>query len=230
RTVLKGVTVVGPRPRLHVSPAAHVWPGTVISTETGPVFIDDDARVRPHSFIEGPCFIGPGTVIDAARLRPGCSFGPRCRIGGEVEASVFQGFANKHHDGFTGHSFVGEWVNLGALTTSSDLRNDYTAVKVMRGREMVDTALLKVGCFVGDHAKTAIGTLLNSGTTVGTFANWFKPGLSQREILPFSLGAGARQPLADVLHVCRQVMSRRGRTPGPAYVALLTALFERCTR
>lgn len=227
---LKDVRLVGPRDRLQVDPTARIWPGSVISTETGRVFIDREAQIRPGSIIEGPCYIGPGTIIDAARIRAGCSFGPQCRIGGEVEASVFQGFVNKHHDGFIGHSFVGEWVNLGALTTNSDLRNDYGIVKVIRGESAVDTGLLKVGCFIGDHAKTAIGTLLNTGTIVGTFASWFESGLSPKEIPPFCRGRTGRQSLEDILYTCRQVMSRRGRVPGPAYIALLTSLYERAGR
>ncbi|MEO0079047.1 MAG: putative sugar nucleotidyl transferase, partial [candidate division WOR-3 bacterium] len=154
RGQMQGV-VVGSRSALRVEFGARVWPGAVISTETGPVFVDQRAAVRPGSLVEGPCYIGPGTVIDGARVRPGCSFGPECRIGGEVEATVFQGYSNKHHEGFVGHSYVGEWVNLGALTTTSDLKNTYESVRVFYQGGVVDTGLSKVGCFFGDHVKTA---------------------------------------------------------------------------
>jgi UDP-N-acetylglucosamine diphosphorylase/glucosamine-1-phosphate N-acetyltransferase len=221
----RGVVIVGDRKKLHMEPGSRIWPGTVVSTETGPVFLDRDAVVRPGSFVEGPCYIGPGTVIDGAKVRPGCSFGPKCRIGGEIEASVFQGYANKHHDGFIGHAFVGEWANLGALTTNSDIKNAYQPVQVPRQGKLIDTGLLKVGCFIGDHAKTAIGTLINTGARIGTFANWFEPGLSPKEIPAFAWGSKAHWPLGHVLANALKVMSRRGVMLSPAYERALRALY-----
>jgi UDP-N-acetylglucosamine diphosphorylase / glucose-1-phosphate thymidylyltransferase / UDP-N-acetylgalactosamine diphosphorylase / glucosamine-1-phosphate N-acetyltransferase / galactosamine-1-phosphate N-acetyltransferase len=224
----RGAVVVGDRRKLHMEPGSRVWPGAVVSTETGPVFLDRDAVVRPGSFVEGPCYVGPGAVIDDAKVRPGCSFGPRCRIGGEIEASIFQGYSNKHHDGFIGHAFVGEWVNLGALTTNSDLKNAYQPVQAMWQGKTIDTGLLKVGCFIGDHAKTAIGTLINTGTRIGTFANWFEPGLSPKEISAFAWGGKAHWPFGHVLSNARKVMSRRGVTPSPNYEQALRVLYARC--
>jgi len=224
----RGVVIVGDRKKLYMEPGSRIWPGTVVSTETGPVFLDRDAVVRPGSFVEGPCYIGPGAVIDGAKVRPGCSFGPQCRIGGEVEASIFQGYANKHHEGFIGHAFVGEWANLGALTTNSDLKNAYQPIQVPWQGKTIDTGLLKVGCFVGDHAKTAIGTLINTGTKVGTFANWFEPGLSPKEIPGFAWGSKAYWPLGHVISNARKVMSRRGVMPTAAYEQALRALYARC--
>jgi UDP-N-acetylglucosamine diphosphorylase/glucosamine-1-phosphate N-acetyltransferase len=221
----RGAVVIGNRKRLHLEPGSRIWPGAVISTETGPVFLDRDAVVRPGSFVEGPGYLGPGTVIDGAKVRPGCSFGPECRIGGEVETSIFQGYANKHHEGFIGHAFVGEWVNIGALTTNSDLKNAYQPVQVTWQGKTIDTGRLKVGCFIGDHAKTAIGSLLNTGARVGTFANWFEPGLSPREIPAFGWGSRARWPLGQVLSVARRVMDRRGVALSPAYERALRALY-----
>jgi UDP-N-acetylglucosamine diphosphorylase/glucosamine-1-phosphate N-acetyltransferase len=224
----RAVVVVGERRKLRLEPGSRIWPGTVISTETGPVFVDRGAVVRPGSFVEGPCYIGPGTVIDGAKVRPGCSFGPQCRIGGEVEASIFQGYANKHHEGFIGHAFVGEWANLGALTTNSDLKNAYQPVQVIWQGRTIDTGLLKVGCFIGDHAKAAIGTLINTGTRMGTFANWFEPGLSPKEIPAFAWGSEAHWPLGHVLSNARRVMSRRGVEPTVVYEQALRALYAKC--
>ncbi len=226
----RGAAVVGDRKKLHMEAGSRVWPGTVVSTETGPVFLDKDAVVRPGSFIEGPCYVGPGSVIDGAKVRPGCSFGPQCRIGGEVEASLFQGYTNKHHEGFIGHAFVGEWVNLGALSTNSDLKNAYQPVQVSWQGKTIDTGRLKVGCFIGDHAKTAIGSLINTGTRIGTFANWFEPGLSPKEIPAFAWGSKTRWPFGHVLSSAHKVMSRRGVTLSPAYERVLRALYAASSR
>ncbi len=226
----RGAVVVGPRSRLSLSRGSRVWPGVLISTESGPVTIDRDGEVRPGSFVEGPCYVGPGTVIDGAKVRPGCSFGPGCRVGGEVEASVFQGYANKHHDGFIGHSFVGEWVNLGAMTANSDLKNAYQEIEVTVGPRAVKTGLTKVGCFFGDHAKAAIGSLFNTGAVVGTCANWFEPGLSPKTIPAFSWGGKARWQLRDALATARKVMSRRGVEMSRAYERLLRFRFRQTSR
>ena len=108
-----------------------------------------------------------------------------CRIGGEVEESIIQGYSNKYHDGFLGHAYVGEWVNLGALTTNSDLKNDYTTVSVVAGRQdAIDTGSTKVGSLIGDHTKTSIGTLLNTGAYVGAMALIATHGQAAAQVLP----------------------------------------------
>ena len=103
--------------------------------------------------------------------RAGTTLGPNCRVGGKVEASIFQGHSNKYHEGFLGHSYVGEWVNLGAGTQNSDLRNDYGDVSVTVNGQTVNTGQAKVGCFLGDHTKMGLGTLLNTGTNIGVCCN-----------------------------------------------------------
>jgi UDP-N-acetylglucosamine diphosphorylase/glucosamine-1-phosphate N-acetyltransferase len=217
-------TVAGDPNLLVVQQGARVWPGAVVSTETGPVYIDRGAQARPGSFVEGPCYVGPGTVIDGARVRPGCSFGPACRIGGEVEASIFHGFSNKHHEGFIGHSYVGEWVNLGAMTTNSDLKNTYEPVSVCYPDGPVETGLAKVGCFFGDHAKSAIGSLFNSGCRVGPFANWFEPGLARKELPAFSWGRHGAWSADAAVANARTVMARRKVRISPAYERAVRAL------
>ena len=99
------------------------------------------------------------------------TIGPDCRIGGEVEASIVQGHSNKYHDGFLGHSYVGAWVNLAAATQTSDLRNDYDVVRVSVNGQRIVTGRTKIGAYIGDHAKTGLATLLNTGSTIGAFAN-----------------------------------------------------------
>ncbi len=163
-----GPSCVGPRERLLVDPAARIEPLVLIDTTKGPVMVDHGAVVEAFSRLEGPCYIGPGTHILAGRVK-GASFGPHCRIGGEVEASIVHGFSNKAHDGFLGHSYLGEWVNLGAGTHTSDLRNDYGKVTVTIAGQRVQTGLLKVGSFIGDHTKTSISCLFNTGSVAGPF-------------------------------------------------------------
>jgi len=170
-TVEEPSTIRGSCKDIYIAPGVRVHPMVVIDADNGPVYIDEGAEIRPFSHIEGPCYIGKESVLLGAKCRAGNSIGPVCRIGGEVEESIIQGYSNKYHDGFLGHAYVGEWVNLGALTTNSDLKNDYSTVSViLDGRKAIDTGLTKVGSVIGDHVKTSIGTLLNTGAYVGAMA------------------------------------------------------------
>jgi UDP-N-acetylglucosamine diphosphorylase/glucosamine-1-phosphate N-acetyltransferase len=156
---------------VYVAPGALVHPMVVIDAANGPVYIDEGAEIHPFTRIEGPCYVGKKSILLGAKCREGNSIGPMCRLGGEIEESIIQGYSNKYHDGFLGHAYVGQWVNLGALTNNSDLKNDYSNVAVcLDGHEVIDTGSTKVGALIGDHAKTAIGTLFNTGAYVGAMA------------------------------------------------------------
>lgn len=156
---------------VYVAPGALVHPMVVLDASEGPIYIDQDAEIYPFTRVEGPCYIGRKSILLGAKCREGNSIGPVCRIGGELEESIIQGYSNKYHDGFLGHAYVGQWVNLGAMTTNSDLKNDYSDVSViLDGRRPVDTGSTKVGALIGDHTKTSIGTLLNTGAYLGAMA------------------------------------------------------------
>jgi len=161
----------GGRNEVYVGRGTVIHPMVVLDAEHGPIYIDEDVVIHPFTRIEGPCYIGRKSILLGAKCREGNSFGPLCRVGGEVEESIIQGHSNKYHDGFLGHAYVGQWVNLGALTTNSDLKNDYSEVKItLDGREQIPTGSAKVGALIGDHTKTSIGTLLNTGACVGAMA------------------------------------------------------------
>jgi UDP-N-acetylglucosamine diphosphorylase/glucosamine-1-phosphate N-acetyltransferase len=156
---------------VYVAPGALVHPMVVLDAANGPIYIDEGAEIHPFTRVEGPSYVGKKSILLGAKCREGNSIGPTCRIGGEVEESIIQGYSNKYHDGFLGHAYVGEWVNLGALTTNSDLKNDYSSVSVvLDGHTPIDTGSTKVGALIGDHTKTSIGTLLNTGAYVGSMA------------------------------------------------------------
>jgi UDP-N-acetylglucosamine diphosphorylase / glucose-1-phosphate thymidylyltransferase / UDP-N-acetylgalactosamine diphosphorylase / glucosamine-1-phosphate N-acetyltransferase / galactosamine-1-phosphate N-acetyltransferase len=161
----------GSRKDVYIGRDAVVHPMVVLDAEHGPIYLDEGVEVHPFTRIEGPCFVGKKSILLGTKCREGNSIGPMCRIGGEIEESIIQGYSNKYHDGFLGHAYVGEWVNLGALTTNSDLKNDYGNVEVtLDGRTPIDTGSVKVGALVGDHTKTSICTLLNSGAYVGAMS------------------------------------------------------------
>ena len=221
----------GGRKDIYVAPGAVVHPMVVIDAEHGPVYIDEGAVIHPFTRIEGPCYIGRKSILLGAKCRRGNSIGPACRLGGEVEESIIHGYSNKYHDGFLGHAYVGEWVNLGALTTNSDLKNDYSTVSVtLDGRRAIDTGSTKVGSLIGDHVKTSIGTLLNTGSYVGAMAVIMATGKPLPKFIPpfawlvegvVMKGFGK----GKLYETARTAMSRRGREWTAAEQAMWDVVF-----
>ena len=206
-----GVQAVGSG-MVSVAEDALVEPGVFLDASAGPIIVSGGARVQGPARIVGPTYVGPDSVVLGGVVTGAC-IGPACRIRGEVESSVILGFTNKAHDGFLGHSIVGRWVNLGAMTSNSDLKNTYGAVGLRTGGGDVDTGLLKVGCFLGDHVRTGIGTLLNTGTVVGAGSSLFGGGMPPRDVPPFSWGAGNKlveYRIDRFLETAARVMARRG--------------------
>ena len=229
--VEKPGAIRGGAKEIYIAPGAAVHPMVVIDAEHGPIYIDEGAVIHPFSRIEGPCYVGKKSLLLGAKCREGNSIGPVCRIGGEVEESIIHGYSNKYHDGFLGHAYVGEWVNLGALTTNSDLKNDYTSVSVMLdGRTTIDTGSPKVGSLIGDHVKTSIGTLLNTGSYVGAMALVLATGKPLPKFIPsfawlidgwVTKGFGK----GKLYETARTAMSRRGREWTAAEQAMWDAVF-----
>lgn len=134
----------------------------------GPIVLDDDVRVGPFCFLEGPLYAGPRTrVIEHSSIKDGVSLGHTTKIGGEVEASVIEPYTNKQHHGFLGHSYLGSWINLGAGTCNSDLKNTYGKINIEYGDEKIPTGMQFLGCIMGDYSKSAINTGIFTGKVIG---------------------------------------------------------------
>uniref|UniRef100_A0A7C3URU4 Glucose-1-phosphate thymidylyltransferase n=1 Tax=candidate division WOR-3 bacterium TaxID=2052148 RepID=A0A7C3URU4_UNCW3 len=207
----KGVIILGDRKKLFVGKGAKVFPGNVLNLEKGFIYIDEEAEIFPFSYLEGPCYIGKRTKIFGAKIRQFANIGEECRIGGEIESSILMAFVNKYHEGFLGHSYIGEWVNLGAGTNNSDLKNNYTTVKIQIGRKRIDTGQLKLGCFIGDHVKTAIGTRIPAGAVIGIFANIVAEGFCPKSLPNFYWREGQRWEMEKAIATARGMMARRGK-------------------
>jgi UDP-N-acetylglucosamine diphosphorylase / glucose-1-phosphate thymidylyltransferase / UDP-N-acetylgalactosamine diphosphorylase / glucosamine-1-phosphate N-acetyltransferase / galactosamine-1-phosphate N-acetyltransferase len=224
------VSLAGPEEDLVVSRGVAIEPHVLVDTKAGPLLIDEDVVIQAFSRLQGPCYIGPGSMMVGGKLS-GSTLGPQCRVGGEVEASILQGFSNKYHDGFLGHSYVGEWVNLAAGTQVSDLRNDYGPVRVRVGDREIDTGLTKVGAFIGDHTKTGLAALLNTGSSVGAFCQLLSAGgLLPRFIPSFCTHHRGRlldrSDLGDLFATAGIAMRRRGQDMSPALGALYTEVYR----
>jgi len=228
---LSTLSLVGPVDRLCIHDTARIDPYTVFDTTNGPIMLGPNVWVQPFTRIEGPCSIGADSQLFRANLRGCVTIGPNCRIGGEVEASIVHGYSNKYHEGFLGHAYIGEWVNLGAITSNSDLRNDYGEVHVPLQGDPVPTGQAKVGCFIGDHTRTGMGSMLNTGTAIGVMCNVLPAGILLPKHVPsftaVSFGRVAPGfPLDRMFETARTVLNRRGKTFGEADEQLYTTLFE----
>jgi len=215
--------------RVTVEAGARVDALAVLDARGGPIRLERGVVAMPQTVVVGPCAVGEGSTLEGGVIGRS-SIGPGCRLAGEVDACLWQGYANKRHHGFVGHSVIGEWVNLGALTTTSDLKNNYGTVRVWCAGAEVDSGLIKVGAFLGAHVKTGIGTLLPTGASVGAGANLFGGGRFAPKRLPaFAWWDGERveeHRFEAFLRTARTAMSRRARPLLPADEQALRAWFE----
>jgi len=212
-------------PNVIVASTARIHPTVVFDTTDGPIVIDHDVVIEPYVVIHGPAAIGKRTIIRSfATLRGGVVIGPVCKVGGEIECSVIHGYSNKQHDGFLGHSYIGEWCNLGAGTTTSDLKNTYGTIRATLDSGPVDTGRMFLGTLMGDHTKTAIGTTLGTGTVIGVSCNVAVSGFPPTSLPSFTwlTERGAeRYHIDKSLDVARTVMMRRGIQLSDAQETLL---------
>lgn len=211
RPLPEGVVRLGREP-LRIGDGVILDPGAVLDTRPGPIRLGPGVTVRPYTHLMGPASIGGGTVL-LGGLFGSIACGRSCRLRGEISHSILHDGVNKAHDGYLGHSVVGSWVNLGAMTTNSDLKNNYRPVRAGSLRGEVETGLLKLGVFLGDHVKTGIGTRLGAGTCVGAGTNVFGPGLPRKWIPPFSWGGGEEfvpYRWEAFVATAERVMARRG--------------------
>jgi UDP-N-acetylglucosamine diphosphorylase/glucosamine-1-phosphate N-acetyltransferase len=213
-----------------ISETADIERFVTIDTRSGPVIVDDQVEIQSFSHLTGPCFIGKKTKVKSAKIRSGTSVGENCRVSGEIEATIFSEFSNKSHDGFLGHSLVGSWVNLGALTSNSDLKNTYGKIKADLGQKVVETGLIKVGVTIGDMAKTAIGTLVMSGKIIGTGAHVFGVVLENAPSFTMyakSYGAKSAEIEEDsAIATQKRMMERRGLTMSAEMQSLIRSVYK----
>lgn len=224
-----GIHVEGPSERLHVAAGVELVPPVYVDVREGRVRLDERVRVEPFTCLRGPLVVRSGTRVLGGEIGAS-TFGPGCKVRGEIVSSVFLGNTNKAHEGFVGDSYVGEWVNLGAGTTTSNLKNNYGAIRMRLNDEVVETGLLKLGSLLGDHVKTGIGTLLPTGAVVGPGTNLYGARGPAPGFLPaFSWGAGTRQEthrLEAFLESARVMMRRRGIELDVEEAGMLGAVFR----
>ena len=204
------LTVYG-KGKVFVEEGAETGPNVVFDTSAGPILIRKGAVISPFTHLVGPLYVGSGSQVLGDRVASS-SIGDVCKVRGELSNSIFVGHANKGHAGFVGHSYLGRWVNLGALTTTSNLKNTYGPVQLWTRSGLRNTGETFLGTFFGDHAKTGIGTMLSTGTVIGAGANVFGGTMPPKVVPPFAWGDSAPYDtfdLARFLDVAERAMARR---------------------
>jgi UDP-N-acetylglucosamine diphosphorylase/glucosamine-1-phosphate N-acetyltransferase len=205
---------------------------SILNASAGPIYIGKDAEIMEGCMVRGPFALG-----EHASLKMGCkvygptTIGPHSKVGGEISNSVVFGYSNKAHDGFLGNSVIGEWCNLGADTNNSNLKNNYSNVKVWDydSADYIDTALIFCGLFMGDFSRSGINTMFNTGTTTGVNANVFGSGFPAKMIPSFSWGGAevtAKYRLEEAVLTAKKVYERRGLVFGETDEKIFLHLFN----
>ncbi len=207
-------TVIGPSEKVFLEEGAEVECAT-LNTARGPIYLGANAQIMEGSTVRGGLAMGPHSVLKmGAKIYGATTLGPHCKLGGEVSNSVLQGYSNKGHDGYLGNSVIGEWCNLGADTNASNLRNNYGEIKAWSyvEEDFRKTGRQFAGLFMGDHSKSGINTMFNTGTVVGVSANVFGSGFPPKFIPSFSWGGAGKLEtfLAEkAFEAAEHMMSRR---------------------
>jgi UDP-N-acetylglucosamine diphosphorylase / glucose-1-phosphate thymidylyltransferase / UDP-N-acetylgalactosamine diphosphorylase / glucosamine-1-phosphate N-acetyltransferase / galactosamine-1-phosphate N-acetyltransferase len=224
----EGTHVLG-KGGLVLDEGVRVEPGVVLDTSAGPIWLREGVTVRAFTRLAGPAVIGRGSTLMGGSIEV-VSTGPVCRLRGELAESVCLGYVNKAHDGHMGHAYLGRWVNLGAETTNSDLKNNYGTIRMWTPGGEADSGAIKLGSLLGDHVKTGIGLLLNTGTVVGAGSNLFGAAMPPKYVPPFSWGSGEELVefrLDKFLEVAERAMGRRDVELSAPLREMLGAAWER---
>lgn len=227
--VFPGVRMLNKR-NVFVGKGSVVKPGVVLDAEKGPVILGKNVTVMSNAVIEGPVFIGDDSIVKiGAKIYHGTSVGEWCKVGGEVEASIIQSYSNKQHEGFLGHSYLGSWVNIGADTNTSDLKNNYSNVRVQVQGKSVDSGKQFVGLTMGDHSKSGINMMFDTGTVAGVSCNLFGAGLPPKFVPSFTWGGEKSFETYNIeksIETMKKVMIRRGVKMSGEYENLVRKIYS----
>ena len=208
--VIENATLIGKHP-IYCETGVGIEPFVVFDATDGPILIRRGATIASFSRIVGPCYIGEDSHVIGDAIRA-CSIGDVCKVCGEISSTVMLGHSNKGHTGFVGSSYIGRWVNLGAGTTTSNLKNTYGPVHLWTPSGTRSTGLQFLGSMIGDHAKTGIGSMLTTGCVIGAGANIYGSHASPKYVAPFSWGDSEPYDRFDsekFVEVAERMMARR---------------------
>lgn len=215
---------------IYIGKNVKISPSVYLDSSNGPIVIDENVTIMGLAGIIGPTYIGKNSTIKmGAKIYEKNLIGDWCKVGGEVENTIIQSYSNKQHEGFLGHSYICEWVNLGADTNNSDLKNTYSNIKMRLPHKTVDSGLLMLGLMCGDHTKSAINTQFNTGTVAGISAILFESGFLPTNIHSFSYGGkvkSTKYSIDDAIETARKMMGRRNKILTEEEISIFKFYFE----
>lgn len=226
------VTVIGDRTLVFLEEGAKAE-ACILNTNSGPIYIGKDAEIMEGSIVRGPFALGEHSALKlGTKIYGPTTVGPHCKVGGEVNNSVIFGYSNKAHDGFLGNSVIAEWCNLGADTNNSNLKNNYGNVKIYNyaQNKLINTGLQFCGLIMGDHSKSGINTMFNTGTVVGVASNIYGGGFPATHIPGFSWGGSEgfeTYQLEKLFETAEKVFERRGLVFDQTEKDILKSVFEK---
>ena len=224
-----GVELINPE-NIYIGKNVKIQPTTLINAENGPIIIDSGVNIYGQTYLEGPLYIGKNCLVKPLTQIENSAFGPMCKLGGEIDTVIIQGYSNKVHEGHLGDSFLGEWVNLGSGTQNSNLKNNYSSVNLELNNKTVETNKIHIGTFIGDHTKTAIGTKLNSGSVIGLGSMIATYDFPPKLINPFTwyINGEKRKVILDkFLKTTYHSMARRDKVLTELEIDLLKKLYDK---
>ena len=219
--------------RIFISKNCSINQNTVLDASKGNIFISKGVTIEPFSYIAGPVYIGENSTVRAgSKLYGPLRIGNHCKVSGEIVSSIIHSYFNKQHHGFLGHSYLCEWVNLGAGTSTSNLKNNYSKIMLKLKGKTVNTSSIFLGSIIGDHTKTSINTMLNTGSTIGISSNLYGGGFHSKNIPPFSWadaqsGTNVKYDIEKALITAKISMKRRNATMSKAYENLMRYYFKK---
>lgn len=231
QSIPRSNTVIGDPDRIYIESGAIVE-GVVLNASHGPIYVGRHVEIMEGSCLRGPIALGEHSTVNmGTRIYPGTSLGPWCKVGGELNNVVIFGFTNKAHDGFLGNAVIGEWCNLGAGCVASNLKNDYTEIKLWNypSHRFLRTGLQFCGLIMADHSKAGINTMFNTATVVGVGVNIHGSGFPRNFIASFSEGGPSGftdLPMEKFFDIAKRVMARRGRSLSEADNRIFHAIRE----
>lgn len=231
QTLSNTVTVIGDKNLVFLEEGSKAE-ACILNTSGGPIYLGKEAEIMEGSVVRGPLALCEHSALKlSTKIYGATTIGPHCKVGGEVNNSVIFGYTNKAHDGFLGNSVIGEWCNLGADTNNSNLKNNYSNVKIFNynKNKQIDTGLQFCGLIMGDHSKSGINTMFNTGTVVGVGSNIYGGGFPNTVIPNFSWGGSGgfeNYRLEKLFETAERVYERRGLKFGEVEKQILTSVYE----
>ncbi|MEO0143955.1 MAG: putative sugar nucleotidyl transferase [candidate division WOR-3 bacterium] len=225
----KGVVMVGTTD-IFIDTSVEVEPGVIIDATSGPVYIDSGAKVMGNSYIRGPVYIGKSSIVmPLSKIMENVVIGPVVKAGGEITNSIIWGYSNKQHDGFLGNSIIAEWVNVGAGTQFSNLKNTYGTIKMYYypQREEIETNKQFLGAIVGPHAKIGINSIINCGTVMGAFSSTVGGKITSGFIPDFTWLDGEEMDLNKAIEIAQRMMIRRDFSLTEKYKEMIEIIYEK---